>query len=81
MEFYLTNPLGTRVNLKELPERLQFDLRLQVSLRSNAINIMKHYEAKEKFQEYIQEREEKIRILLNLTENPLIFDGESQIFP
>lgn len=67
--------------LKELPERLQFDLKLQVSLRSNAINIMKHYEDATKFQNYISEREEKIRILLNVTENPVIIDGETQIFP
>ena len=77
----LTSILAEKINLKELPERLQFDLRLQVSLRSNAINIMKYYEEKEKFQEYISQREEKIRILMNLDENPIIMDGQDQIFP
>ena len=77
----LTSILAEKINLKELPERLQFDLRLQVSLRSNAINIMKYYEEKEKFQEYISQREEKMRILMNLDENPIIMDGQDQIFP
>ena len=62
-------------------ERMQFDVRLQISLRSNAINIMKHYPEKKKFQDYIDEREEKIRILLNCNENPLIFQDGKQIFP
>lgn len=73
--------LSEKIQLKDLPERLQFDLRLQISLRSNAINIKKHYEEQSGFQNYIDEREEKIRILLNTTENPVIFDGDDQLYP
>lgn len=62
-------------------ERLKFDVRLQVSLRSNAINIMKHYEDKDRFMKYIDEREEKIRILLNCDENPIITEKGKEIFP
>ncbi len=70
-----------KIQLNELPERLQFDLKLQISLRNNAINIGKHYEDKSRFQNYIDEREEKIRILLNETENPVIYDGSDQLYP
>lgn len=68
-------------SILEMSERQQFEIRLQVSLRSNAISIMKHYEDKDRFREYINEREEKIRILLNCSENPVIMDGEKQLFP
>lgn len=73
--------LAVKIMLRDLSERLQFDVRLQISLRSNAINIMEHYEAKQKFLDYISEREEKIMVLLNVTERPVIMDGDSQIFP
>lgn len=73
--------MAKTVYLNDLPDRLQFDLKLQISLRSNAINIQEHYEDKARFQEYIDEREEKIRILLNIDENPVIFDGKTQLYP
>lgn len=74
-------PLVQKVDLADLPDRLKFDLRLQASLRRSAINIMAFYEEKGEFQEYISEREEKIRILLNVQENPQIFENGNQIFP
>ncbi len=73
--------LPKKIQLKDLPERLRFDVRLQISLRSNAINIRSHYEEQSRFQNYINDREEKIRILLNVTENPEIFDGDNQLYP
>ncbi len=69
------------IELSQLPERMRFDVKLQISLRKNAINIMEHYEDKEKFNIYIQEREEKIRILLNCSENPIITDNGLKLFP
>jgi hypothetical protein len=60
---------------------MRFDVKLQISLRKNAINIMEHYEDKEKFTAYIQEREEKIRILLNCTDNPTITENGAILFP
>lgn len=60
---------------------MRFDIRLQVSLRSNAINIMSHYEDREKFKAYIKEREEKIRILLDCKENPTLTENGKRIFP
>ena len=73
--------LPRKIQLKDLPERLQFDLRLQISLRNNAISIRIHYEDQSRFQNYIDEREEKIRILLNETENPVIYDGSDKLYP
>lgn len=60
---------------------MRFDLKLQISLRKNAINIMEHYEDKEKFRHYILEREEKIRILLNCSDNPTITENGEKLFP
>jgi hypothetical protein len=60
---------------------MRFDVKLQISLRSNAINIMKHYEDKDKFKLYIRDREEKIRILLNCDETPTIRENGEVIFP
>ncbi len=60
---------------------MRFDIKLQISLRKNAINIMEHYDDKEKFKQYIHEREEKIRILLNCTEDPTITENGEELFP
>lgn len=76
-----TTSLANRYQLKDLTERQQFDVRLQISLRANALNIMTHYDDKGKFVNYIKDREQKLRNLLGCEENPIIFDGDSQIFP
>ncbi len=60
---------------------MRFDIKLQISLRNNALNIMEHYEDRSKFKTYIQEREEKIRILLNCKENPIITEDGNKLFP
>jgi hypothetical protein len=73
--------LTKEIELSGLSERMQFDIKLQISLRNNALNIMDHYEDKSKFQTYIQNREEKIRILLNCQENPIITENGNKIFP
>ena len=73
--------LPKRIELSQLPERMRFDIKLQISLRKNAINIMGHYEDKEKFRQYIREREEKIRILLNCSEDMTITENGESLFP
>lgn len=73
--------MSHRFQIEDLSEREQFDVKLQISLRANAINIMKFYDDKTRFEDYVLEREKKLRKLLQCDENPLIFDKEKQIFP
>ena len=73
--------MSRRFELSALDDRLRFDVQLQISLRSNAIKIMEHYPDKQKFMKYVGEREEKIRILLNCDENPVILDNGREVFP
>ena len=68
------------VSLENLPERLAFDLKLQVALRKNALSIRENSKHPEKFDEYIQERENKIRRLLNTKDDVVLTEHGRIIF-
>ena len=69
------------VSIEELEPDIQFQILLQISLRSNATRIMEHYEDKGKFMNYIHEREEKISILIGLKEDFFITRNGDVIYP
>jgi hypothetical protein len=73
--------LTDTIEIANLDRELQFQIRVQVSLRLNALNIMTHYDRKEKFEKYVMDREEKIKMLLG-TNKPVIltFNGV-RLFP
>lgn len=68
-------------DIKSFTEREQFELRLQISLRSNAVNIQKNSKHPERFEEYIRERDQKIKRLLGTTSTFVIKDDNNQIYP
>ncbi len=49
------------VRVEDLPEDISFKLRLEIYLRINAIRVSKLSENREKFSEYIKERERIIK--------------------
>lgn len=69
------------IEIGKLNPELQFQIRVQISLRSNALNIMKHYSKKEAFEKYIRDREEKIKLLLGTDEISKITLNGHAIYP
>ncbi len=76
-------PLRREIRIDDLDQKLQFDIRLQIALRSNAIRIMENSQTPEKFRQYISDRESKLRALLNVPdlENVDIIYRGRKIFP
>lgn len=72
--------MSKNVSVEELPERLAFDLKLQVALRKNALSIRENSKHPEKFDEYIQERENKIRKLLDAKDGIVLTEHGKVIF-
>ena len=72
--------MSKNVSVEELPERLAFDLKLQVALRKNALSIRENSKHPEKFDEYIQERENKIRKLLDTKDRIVLTEHGKVIF-
>jgi hypothetical protein len=72
--------MSKNVSVEELPERLAFDLKLQVALRKNALSIRENSKHPEKFDEYIQERENKIRKLLDTKDGIVLTEHGKVIF-
>ena len=70
------------IEIDGMDSRLQFEVRLQVALRRNAIGIMAHSPDPSKFREYIKERDLRIRKLLNLEEDDIriVYRGK-EIYP
>jgi hypothetical protein len=72
--------MARNIAVEELPERLAFDLKLQIALRKNAISIKENSKHPEKFDEYIQERENKIRKLLDTKDEIIVTEQGRVIF-
>jgi len=72
--------MAKSVALEDLPERMAFDLKLQIALRKNAISIRNNSRHPGKFDEYIQEREAKIRKLLETKDEVVVTEKGMVIF-
>jgi len=75
--------LRREIRIDDLDQKLQFDIRLQIALRSNAIRIMENSQTPERFKQYISDRELKLKTLLNtldLENVDVIYHGK-RIFP
>mgnify|MGYP001626147728 CR=1 FL=1 len=65
------------INLEKLDKDVAFNIKIQISLITNAQRIMDIYpEKKVKFLEYIEERKEKIRETLNVKNATIIENGK-----
>ncbi|MEM0155798.1 MAG: hypothetical protein QW597_04255 [Thermoplasmataceae archaeon] len=69
------------INLTIFEERKKFEIKLQASLRSNALKIKAQSKHPERFDEYISQRDSKIRELVGTAGEIEIFDGEKKIYP
>jgi len=69
------------VNLSDFDERKKFEIKLQISLRSNAIKIKSQSRHPERFDEYIIQRDQKILELVNSSGQVEIFDNGIKIYP
>ncbi len=73
--------MTTTIDLEEMDEKERFPLKLQLALRINAISIMGESKNPEKFKEYIREREEIIRKMVNIQGDLKIVEGSRTLFP
>lgn len=65
------------INLENLEKNVAFDVKVQISLIFNAQRVMDLYpDKKDKFQEYINERKEKIRKMLNIQNGKIFENGK-----
>lgn len=67
--------------LEDLDPDLAFKIRLQISLRKNALAIGESSDSPGKFLAYVSEREKSISSLLNSSGKPSIFFQGQQIYP
>ena len=67
--------------LEDLDPDLAFKIRLQISLRKNALAIGESSDSPEKFLAYVSEREKSIASLLNSSGKPVIHFQGQQIYP
>ena len=67
------------VELANLDEKIRFDVKLQISLYKTAIKVFRD-DKREEFEEYMQERVDKIREILGLGEHFKIFEDGKLIF-
>ena len=68
-------------DINSFHERLKVEVKLQISLRKNAMNIQEQSQHPERFIEYIKEREAKLRKLIDTTSEFTIVDGEEHLYP
>ncbi|OWP57023.1 MAG: hypothetical protein B2I17_02305 [Thermoplasmatales archaeon B_DKE] len=73
--------MAKTVSLSDYDERRRFEIRLQVSLRSNAIKIKAQSKHPERFDEYILQRDQKIRELIGSEGQLEIFENGIKIYP
>ncbi len=73
--------MARKINIEDLNTDIQFQVELQIALRQNASRIMEYYDNKERFQNYIRQREEKIALILGEKELFEIFKDRKKIFP
>jgi hypothetical protein len=67
-------------DINNFNERKQFEIRLQIALLNNTLKIKSNSKNPEKYDEYIGERIEKIRNLLNTTAKFNIIDRDKIIY-
>ncbi len=67
------------VDLSNFDEKIRFDVKLQISLYKTAEKVMRE-DKREEFENYMQERINKIREILGLREHFRIFEDEKLIF-
>ncbi|MEM0140124.1 MAG: hypothetical protein QXZ44_05890 [Ferroplasma sp.] len=67
-------------NLHDFDERKQFEIKLQIALLNNTIKIRANSRDPEKYDEYITERIDKLRTLLNTASRFTIIDDGNVIF-
>ncbi|MCL4332723.1 MAG: hypothetical protein M1162_04310 [Candidatus Thermoplasmatota archaeon] len=73
--------MSDRYVLENLDPDLAFKIRLQISLRKNALAIGESSNSPGKFLTYISEREKSIASLLNSSGKPVIHFHGQQIYP
>jgi len=73
--------MAKTVSLSDYDERRRFEIRLQVSLRSNAIKIKAQSKHPERFDEYILQRDQKIMELIGSEGQLEIFENGIKIYP
>jgi hypothetical protein len=78
---YYHSVVTTEIHIENLEERLKFEVKLQVALRSTAMRTSKFYEHQEKFKNYIKEREDKLKNLLNIEGEFTIMEDDKVIYP
>ncbi len=66
------------IHLEDLDEKTRFDIKLQIELYNLATKVMNR-RRKGEFEEYMEERIEKIRKILN-KEHGKIYEGKTLIF-
>ncbi len=68
------------IELSNFDEKKRFDVKLQISLYNTAIKVMRE-DKRDEFDEYLNERVEKIRSMLGLNEQHFrIFENGNLIF-
>jgi hypothetical protein len=67
-------------DINSFEERKQFKIKLQIALLNNTLKIKTNSKNPEKYDEYIGERIEKIRNLLDTTAKFTITDGDKVLY-
>ncbi|WMT51431.1 MAG: hypothetical protein RE471_00780 [Ferroplasma sp.] len=67
-------------DINDFDERKQFEIKLQIALLNNTLKIRENSKNPEKYDEYIGERKDKIRGLLNTTAKFAIKDHDKIIY-
>lgn len=69
------------VDVSDMEEGTRFHVKLEIALRDNAIRIQKLASDPGRFLDYINEREKRIRKLLNSDDGITVTQNGKQIFP
>lgn len=67
-------------DINNFNERKQFEIRLQIALLHNTLKIKANSKNPDKYDEYIEERVEKIRALVDTTAKFTIMDKDKVIY-
>lgn len=69
------------VKLENLEENVRFQVRLEIALRNSAIRIRDIDGSPRRFDQYISDREDRIRKLLRLDGDLMVTESGKTIFP
>ncbi len=67
-------------DINDFDERKQFEIKLQIALLNNTLKIRENSKNPGKYDEYIGERKDKIRNLINTTAKFTIKDRDKNIY-